>query len=168
MRVLVPLLVLPLAACLQIGTGTGTGTGSGAGSAPPLASAGAPDAGPSGTNCLVDQATQTILCEQIDSCPGVIVDPGAFPGCGFRVGAGSGLDLECLCDTALCPVGVPTTCDQARQLLDAQNELVVCEQQAEGRCVDLLAPDAGGSAACDTACRDECVGAPACLQLCGC
>jgi hypothetical protein len=168
----VPLLVVPLVACMQIGTGTGTGTGSGTtgagGGAAPLA-AGVPagDGGPVGTNCVRDPATQTVLCEQIDTCPGVDVDPGGFPDCGFRLYAGGSLDLECLCGSALCPVGVPTTCDEAKKLLDGQSALLVCQQLADGRCVDSVTPDAGVSR-CDPVCRSECAGDPTCFQLCGC
>jgi hypothetical protein len=161
-------LALPLVACVQIGTGTGTGSDAGNAGGPTLsAPALLPEAGPTGTNCVEDPGTQTILCERIDVCPAVDVDPGAFPDCGFRMRAGSLLDLECFCGSALCPVGVAASCDQATQLLLAQSALVVCEQQAEGRCVELATPDAGGGA-CDKACAADCAGAPSCLQLCGC
>ncbi|HXN30428.1 MAG TPA: hypothetical protein VN894_01145 [Polyangiaceae bacterium] len=158
-------LVLPSVACMQIGTDSSTGSG---GSATPVASgAGASAAAPSGTNCVQDPMTQIVLCEETATCPGVDVDPGAFPNCGFRLNAAASLDLECLCSDALCPVGVPTTCAQAQTLLEGQSALLVCQQQAEGRCIDFVTPDAGGSS-CDPACRDECVGAASCLQLCGC
>jgi hypothetical protein len=159
------LLAAPLMACMQIGTSAGAGPGSGGGST--SVDAGAPDAGPTGTRCFEDPATRTVLCEEIAICPGVAVDPGAFPDCGFRLGAGRSLDLECLCGSALCPVGVPTTCAQANQLLDGQSALLVCQQRAYGLCVELVAPDAGGGT-CDTVCRAECAGTPSCLQLCGC
>jgi len=164
-EILVFVLVLTSAACLQIGTNSGVG--SGGGSAALSAGAGSGNGGPGGTGCIEDSTGQTVLCEQIDTCPGVDVDPGAFPDCGFRLRAGTLLDLECLCGSALCPVGVPTTCDEARKLLDGQSALLVCQQQEEGRCIDFATPDAGGSS-CDPTCRDECAGAASCLQLCGC
>jgi hypothetical protein len=34
--------------------------------------------------------------------------------------------------------------------------------------VELAAPDAGTGSSCDPSCRDECAGAPSCIQLCGC
>jgi hypothetical protein len=159
--------------CLQIGTGTdaGTGNGSGAstGSAPVSSLAADADGGPMGMNCFVDPQTKAALCEQIDKCPGVNVDPGAFPNCGYAMGGGGGrLDLECLCGTSLCPIGVPASCEQAKALLDAQNAITVCGQRDEGRCVELAAPDAGSGSTCDRSCRDECAGAPDCIQLCGC
>jgi hypothetical protein len=165
-RLFLLLFSAPLTACLQIGTGTGS-MDAGGGSASPGSAA--PEGGTGGINCFQDVATQTVLCEQVNGCPGVDVDPGAFPDCGFRLGTGSTLDLECLCGAALCPVGVATSCDQAQRLLAAQSALTVCQQQAEGRCVDLGAPDAGtGTGTCDKACEAECVGTPDCIQLCGC
>jgi hypothetical protein len=158
------LIALPILSCMQIGTDTGAGSGGGS-----LVSAGegSADAGPGGTNCAQDPTSQIVLCEQIDTCPGVDVDPGAFPNCGFRLRDVASLDIECLCGDSLCPVGVPTTCGEAQALLDGQNALLVCQQQAEGRCLEMVTPDAGVSS-CDTVCRDECAGTPSCLQLCGC
>ncbi|MDP9002403.1 MAG: hypothetical protein M3O46_20110 [Myxococcota bacterium] len=172
MRVPGLLLLLPLMACLQLGPGSGLGSvssaGSGDGATTASAVANSTDAGPSGTNCFQDPVSRVILCEQIDLCAGVRVDPGAFPDCGFRMQIGAHLDLECLCGTALCPVGVPTSCDQVKPLLDAQSALVVCGQQAEGRCVDVVATDAGTVGTCDKACAADCTGSPSCIQLCGC
>ncbi len=160
------LIALSTPACVQIGTDPSTG--SGASAVPASLGAGATTAAAAGgTNCVQDPTTHATLCEQMSACPGVDVDQGAFPNCGFRVGSAAPLDLECVCDTSLCPVGVPTTCAQAQALLQGQSALTVCEQLAEGRCVNLAAPDAGSSS-CDPACRDECVGAPGCIQLCGC
>src|SRR5438477_6544137 len=101
MRVQVTLVLLPLVSCLQIGTGTGTGTGTGSGSGgtAPLARMvmgdGGLDGGQVGTNCLPLSGTQTAICEQTSRCPELRVDPGAFPDCGFRARAATGLDLEC-------------------------------------------------------------------------
>jgi hypothetical protein len=179
MRPAIPPLAAFLAGCLQIGTGTGSGTGPGsaADSGTPgtsLPRSAVSDAGPTGSNCFALPGTQAVLCEQVDTCPGLLVDPGAFPDCGFRVRASGGppgggaLDLECLCGTALCPIGVPTTCSEAKQLLLGQTVLGVCIQQDEGRCVELLPADAGQNSACDRSCADSCAGAPSCIQLCGC
>lgn len=163
--------LLALVACVDMTTGTGNGTGTGAG-ADDGGPAPAPSSGPNGAGCFTDSSSQVMLCERIDTCPGVDVDQGAYPGCGFRMGAGSTLDLECICSDALCPVGVATSCPQAEQLLAQQSALLVCQQASEGRCVPLAAPDAGGagggSGSCDQACAAECAGAPSCLQLCGC
>jgi hypothetical protein len=166
MRIPVLLMLLPLASCMQIGTGTGTGSGTGRST--PLAHMTSGDGGPMGTHCFQVPGTQTVLCELLDSCPSVQVDQGAFPDCGFRMNSETRLDLECVCGSALCPVGVPTSCDQARQLLAAQNALIVCEQLAEGRCVEIAPPDAGRGGSCDRACAGTCAGAPGCIQLCGC
>ena len=150
------LVLLPLAACLQISTGTGTGAGTTAGSTSP-ASTESGDGGTGGSGCAEDPQTQIVLCEGIDLCPGVVVDPGVYPNCGFRLHGGSALDLECLCGDELCPVGVPTTCAQAQQLLDGQSSLLVCQQEGQGSCVSLVAPDAGSASPC-AACAAECGG----------
>jgi hypothetical protein len=165
-----------LAGCIQTGLGTGTG---GAGQAATDASAdSAPDAagatGPTGSACLEDPQTGIVLCQQISLCPGVVVDPGSYPNCGFRLNAASPLDLECLCEESLCPIGVPTSCASAEQLLAAQSALVVCLQENEGTCVSLVGAGAGGSgsggaaASACASCAQQCGGTPACFQACGC
>jgi hypothetical protein len=81
-------------------------------------------------------------------------------------------DLECGCGDSLCPIGVPTSCTTAQQLLDQEGSaLIVCEQVSNGTCLPL-AGDAGASSttssSCDKACQSECAGDPDCSQLCGC
>jgi hypothetical protein len=167
--VVVSLLVLPQLACLQqVSTGTGTTDPTATPSAPPSSTAGG--AVPTGSACVADPATQVTLCEETSLCPGVVVDPGALPNCGFQLHAGSVLDLECLCGDAMCPIGVPQTCAQASQLLVSQSSVVVCQQVSNGSCIDLVAPsaDAGASSSCDKQCETECAGEPNCIQLCGC
>jgi hypothetical protein len=162
-------IVACLASCLQVTTASTSPADSGAGAPAPAAQIAAADGGPMGAGCSEDQATQVVLCQSVVACPGVVVDPEAFPDCGFRVRAGAGLDLECLCSGALCPVGVPTTCDQAAALLAAQtSSLLVCAQHAEGRCVETTAPAATAPSSCDRACQSQCAGDPSCFQLCGC
>jgi hypothetical protein len=168
MRVVVLLVLSILASCIQFGTGTGTRPGSEAGAPAPLTHMASAEGGLQGTNCFQVPGTQSALCEQLDSCPDLRVDPGAFPDCGFRVNGDTRLDLECVCDNALCPIGVPTSCDQAKQLLAAQSAIIVCAQLAEGRCLELVPPDAGRGGNCDHACAASCAGAPSCIQLCGC
>jgi hypothetical protein len=168
MRATFPAAFLLSASCLQIGTGTGTDPGTDAGSVPVSSLAAGNDAGFTGENCFADPATQVVLCQTVDACPGAPVDPDLFPNCGYAMRGGSQLDLECLCGTALCPIGVPASCAQAKTLLDAQSAFVVCGQQDEGRCLELVAPEAGPRGMCDPSCRDECAGAPDCIQLCGC
>ncbi len=170
------LVALPLLACLQqVSTGTGTTdpTASGGTSTP---SSSNDTATPAGAGCGTDSQTQITLCEQTSLCPGVVVDPGALPSCGFRIHPGTVIDLECLCDgDQLCPIGIPDTCDQATQLLSSQTAVVVCEQVSEGRCVQVGASDAGSTpspsaaaSTCDKQCESECAGEPDCIQLCGC
>jgi hypothetical protein len=154
-----------LVACLQIGTGAGNGQSGDAGTA---GGAGSPDAGPTGRDCVEDPQAQVVLCEQIDTCPNVTVDPAAYPDCGFRLHDGTMLDLECICDGALCPIGIPTTCDDAKRLLDAQSLLLVCQQLSEGRCVSIAGSDAGSSSSPCSACAAQCGGTPSCFQACGC
>lgn len=137
---------LPLAACLQVGTDTGDGTGTGAvasGSGGGGASSGGTGGATTGSGCTTDPESQITLCEQIANCPGVDVDPGAYPNCGFRLHAASTYDIECWCGDYLCPVGVPVSCTTAGQLLDQQSSsLIVCEQASNGAC--LLPGSDGG------------------------
>jgi hypothetical protein len=155
-----------LASCLQISTDTGDGTSGGTGGATSGASA---PGGGTGVDCVTDPATGVVLCAELSTCPGLSVDPSAFAGCGFRTG-GAAIDLECLCSGSLCPIGVPTTCAQAAQLLTGQTVLQVCQQVAEGLCVPVETPDAGASVApgCDRTCQSQCGAAADCLQICGC
>jgi hypothetical protein len=158
---------IPLVACLQqVSTGTGT-TDPTASTTSTSSSSGAL---PTGTACTDDPQTQVTLCEATSLCPGVVVDPGALPNCGFQLHPGSVLDLECLCGTALCPIGVPQTCAQATQLLASQTSLVVCQQVSNATCIELApaATDAGAASSCDKQCETECSGEPDCIQLCGC
>jgi hypothetical protein len=168
---------LPLTACLQLSTGDGTGSGSGlatsstGGTSSSAASSGGVTA-TSGTGCTTDPQSGITLCEQISNCPGVDVEPGAFPGCGFRLHGTSLYDLECDCSDLLCPMGAPSSCTTAQQLLDQQgSSLAVCEQVSEGTCLSLVG-DGGASSStstsCDKVCESECAGEPDCLQLCGC
>jgi len=153
--------------CLSVSTGTDAGTGSGAG---PVAATGASGSSSmaTGTNCQTDPTGRALLCEQIDLCPSIAVDPGIFPNCGFRLNGASALDIECVCGDSLCPVGTPQTCAEVAQLLGGQSGLVVCEQVSEGRCVALGPVEAGAQSSCTPACQTECAGEPGCLSLCGC
>ncbi len=168
---------LSLGGCLQISTGAGDGgvtsTATDAG-AVMFQEAGV-DAG--GTGCGRDPASGITLCIGLNACPGLTVDQGVFGGCGFRMGGSSPYDLECLCaGGVLCPIGAPTSCTTAAQLLDQeQSALVVCQQASMGGCLSPAASSGGGSgsssgglsAACQT-CVDNCGGTPACYMSCGC
>jgi hypothetical protein len=114
------------------------------------------------------------LCVAISTCPDLVVDTQAMPSCGFRIRGGTA-DLVCACGTALCPMGVFTTCAEAAQLLASQTEQGVCVQLAEGRCTEQgAAPSAapssssGGNSACDRQCLAECGGGAACASVCNC
>jgi hypothetical protein len=157
----------PLASCLQISTDTGDGTSGSTGSSGASGSTAA--SGGTGIDCTTDPATGVVLCAQLSTCAGVSVDPSALAGCGFRTG-GAAIDLECLCSGSLCPIGVPTTCAEAAQMIGAQTVLQVCQQVAAGLCVPVEAPDAGATVApgCDRNCQNQCGSAADCLQLCGC
>jgi hypothetical protein len=124
----------------------------------------------SGTNCTT--ADGITLCEQIANCPGVDVDQGAFPGCGFRLNASSAYDLECGCGDSLCPIGTPVSCATALQLLNQEtSSLNVCQQVDQGTCLSLIGDGGTSSSAsstCDKACEAMCGGNPDCIQLCGC
>ncbi len=178
MRSLVVLLLsLPIVGCMQMDTGTQSGAG-GDGGVPPTSSAGgAIDGGTSGTGCGTDTQTGITLCVQIDACPGVSVDQGTFPECGFR--PGGSLDLECLCPGGvLCPIGVPTSCTEATQLLSQQGSSVqVCQQVSTGTCLPASSGASSGSGsgsssggpspACQS-CVQACGGTPSCYEACGC
>lgn len=151
----------------------GTGGDGGAGSSSSASSASgttSADAGATGSDCITEGQTGATLCTGISTCPGLVVDHDVFPTCGFRPG-GAVLDLECACQTSLCPVGVAKTCDDAKKLLAAQNETTVCTQVNEGRCTGGGAPATASSAqkpTCDKQCASECGGAPGCIAMCGC
>jgi hypothetical protein len=177
MRPIVLALPVSLLACSGISVGTDVGGGSGgtAGSSATsttsssTSSSGSASSG--GVSCSTDPQTGVTLCEQVNACPGLVVDQGAFPGCGFRLGGASKLDLECLCNgDTLCPIGVPTTCTQASQLLNqGQTELLVCQAVDTGGCIQLVGADAGSSSnGCDRACESQCQSDPGCVSLCGC
>lgn len=123
----------------------------------------------SGTGCATDPTSGVTLCEAIAQCPGLVVDQGAFPGCGFRMQAASTYDLECACGDVLCPIGAATSCADAAQLLDqAQSSLSVCQEASSGTCMPLTAGGGGSQGTCDKACESQCAGDPNCIQMCGC
>jgi len=169
-RLLVVLALVPLAACLQLGTPSDAGAGGNAGAAgsSPL-DAGLPPA--LGTQCGVDPSSGITLCLGITSCPTVIVDPDQLPGCGYRI-SGSAIDLECLCNDSLCPVGSAASCGDAKALLAEQSAQSVCAGIAEGRCTVVnpskMNASSNTGASCDKNCRAECSGNPDCIALCGC
>lgn len=175
MRWLALAMGLPVAACLQVGTDTGDGTGTGLTSSSSSGGTSSSSSGggaSTGKNCTTDPGTQITLCEEITNCPSVDVDPGAFPNCGFRLHAASTYDVECWCGDYLCPIGAPTSCTTAGQLLDQQgSSLIVCQQASSGSCL-LPGTDGGSgsssSSSCDKACEAQCGGDPGCIQLCGC
>jgi len=152
------------------GGGSGSGSSSGSSSGGDGGSTGSGTHGAqSGTGCATDATSGITLCEAIDACPGIAVDQGAYPGCGWRMSAASLYDLECACGDALCPIGTPTSCADAQQLLDqSQSSVLVCQQASEGTCIPL-APSSGGTpSGCDKSCESQCAGEPGCIQLCGC
>jgi len=113
--------------------------------------------------------TGIALCAGISSCPSVPVDTDQYPGCGYRI-SGNAIDLECLCNDALCPIGLAASCADAKALLADQSALGVCARIAEGRCTPLASTTASSTSSsnCDKACRSECSGEPGCITLCGC
>ena len=113
--------------------------------------------------CVVDPLSHATLCRGIALCPGLAIDPDRFPDCGFRTGAGL-IDIECVCDNYLCPLGTTLTCAQARDLLASQFQIFACTQVSEGRC----APRRIGATSCDEMCWAACADAPGCQRDCGC
>lgn len=164
------------AACLMPTT-SGTDAGSG-----PKVDTGAPLPGmPTGTGCGTDPTTGVTLCTGTTECPGVVFDSTVFPGCGFYI-SGEALDLECLCASYLCPVGLATTCAAAASLLQSTNEGTVCASVSTNGCSQVpttggaggsggtagTGPADGGGSGCDHVCESMCAGEPDCIQLCGC
>jgi hypothetical protein len=164
-----------LVACSDLGLSTGTGSSGGGGSTG-AASTGTSttsgaSAGGGGVACATDPQTGITLCEGLNACAGLQVDQGAFPNCGFRLHGAGPIDLECLCNgSTLCPIGAPTTCSDAAQLLGQQGSaLTVCQQIDQGGCLDLGADGgAASSGSCDRACESQCQSDPGCISLCGC
>ncbi len=89
-----------------------------------------------GAGCTDDLGGGIKLCTYISVCPTLGVDHDLYPNCGFRI-RGAVIDLECVCQGMLCPMGAPTTCTQAAQLMTNQNEIQICLQVDEGRCTKL-------------------------------
>ena len=104
------------------------------------------DSGIVGAGCGTEQSSGAQLCIATSQCPDVVVDTQAMPGCGFRI-RGAAVDLVCACGTAICPMGVFSTCAEAVQLLANQTEQGVCVQVAEGRCMESTSAAAAAAAA---------------------
>lgn len=156
-----------LTACIGINTGSSTDAGAAAATATATdASASTPDAA-KGIDCIVEQTTGATICSVNTLCPSVAIDHDQFPNCGFRVKGGT-LDIECACNGSLCPLGVPSTCAQAAQMLMTQTEATVCAQVSDGRCTDGNPVTPMGTGTCDKTCAGECGGDPNCLVGCGC
>lgn len=151
--------------------GGGDAGASGDGSA--SSSAAIVEAGVVGGGCGIEQKSGLQLCIATSMCPNVVVDTQSMPSCGFRV-RGNAVDLICVCGSAICPMGIFTTCAEAAQLLANQTEQGVCVQVAEGRCVDTGASSSssssssGGNPACDKKCMSDCGGGAACASICNC
>jgi len=145
--------------------------GTGGSSAGAAGTSGTDAGAPTGVNCGTDPASGVTLCLGLSSCPHVLVDSDQLPGCGYRVN-GNTIDLECLCNDSLCPVGSAASCDDAKALLQDQTAQGVCAGIAEGRCtiVSQSVQNGGSNSAssCDKSCRSDCSGDPACIRLCGC
>ena len=83
--------------------------------------------------CVFDSAAQVTLCTTSSACPALRIDHDLYPNCGFRYPS-TAIDVECVCDDSLCPLGAALDCAQAAALLDSQSELLTCIQRNEGRC----------------------------------
>jgi hypothetical protein len=158
--------------CEELGQALGADAGADAAPAP---STGADAGAVVGGGCGFESNTGAQLCAATSKCPDVVVDTQAMPSCGFRV-RGVAVDLVCACGTALCPMGVFATCEEAKQLLASQTEQGVCVQLAEGRCIDTAttsssssgSPSGGSNPACDPQCVRDCGGGAACASVCNC
>ena len=133
-----------------------------AGSAPIVGSSVHP--GPSGAIC--NQITETYaLCEDLSTCPGVGIDPNAFPDCGYSI-HNDLIDPECLCYGYACPMGAPQNCgDMAALLVSGVSQRGICENVLAGHCRDL---GADGTPSDCQICKDNCYGIQTCIWACGC
>jgi hypothetical protein len=143
------------------------GTGSDAGAAAASSSEAGSDVTATGAYCGRDPESGATLCSAISLCPSLVIDPDAWPGCGYRVN-GAVIDMECACSGALCPIGVAPSCAAAAQLLGGQTQPQVCLQVGDGRCVTPAPSGAGTTSSCDRDCAAQCGGDPSCVQICGC
>jgi hypothetical protein len=171
-----PILALPFAlgllACIQqpaTGADGGVTTDGGEGA---LVDGGAAGPQAQGLDCITEPSTGLKICTGISVCPKVLVDHDVYPNCGFRI-RGTALDLECACSGQICPLGTPSTCDQAATMLQNQTEAIVCQQINEGRCAagtptETTGSTSSGGSSCDKACAGECAGDVNCVRLCGC
>lgn len=165
----------PLGGCIHAAGDSGSATGaspSGDGGGSGLVDGGAAGPTAQGADCIVDPTSGVHICSAISICPRVVVNHDVYPNCGWRI-HGQALDLECACSGMVCPIGSPTTCDQAAKLLADQSELQVCQQVSESRCTagPASSSSSGGTpptSGCDATCAAECHNAPSCLRLCGC
>ena len=110
-------------------SGGGAGTRADGGASGGDASA---DASGVGVACGRDAQTGLTLCSGVSTCPNLLLDPDAFPSCGFVPGT---LVLECLCaGESVCSMGKPKTCAEAKSLIASSNVLLVCAQVSDGVC----------------------------------
>jgi hypothetical protein len=167
MRRFAPLIALSLVGCLDFSIGGKGDAGTVDGSATKTDATTTADASTTtGISCGQDPQTGETLCLGLSTCPGLTVDQNEFPGCGFRVTGGSTVDLECACSGYVCPIGIATSCAQAKSLLASQTFAGVCVQVSEGRCTSGNAKAPPNN--CDKTCASQCGGDPTCLQGCGC
>jgi hypothetical protein len=152
--------------------GTGGDAGDEGGTAGPLADGGAAGPQAQGSDCITEPSTGAQICTGLSICPKIVIDHDIYPNCGFRI-RGTAIDVECACSGSICPLGTPSTCDQAQALLNGQTEALVCQQINEGRCVagtpttPPTSSSSGGNT-CDKGCLADCAGDPNCARLCGC
>lgn len=117
--------------CIQLGVGEGGGRGSAGDGADGTTADGGEDA-MTGVACGKDPATGVVLCAGVSGCPGLLVDQEQFPNCGFRPGT---LDLQCLCNEELCPMGsLAKTCAEAKYQLAEGSQPITCSQLGSGTC----------------------------------
>lgn len=152
-------LLLFSTACLEIGVVDQTDAGADAGP-----QNGQDASTPVALDCARDERSGVEICTAVSACPDVWVERDRFPHCGFRPRAGV-IDLVCLCDDFVCSMGMASTCEQARALLQSQTELGVCMQVHEGRCLDTQSQNPPSSN-CDPTCISECAGNPTCYEFC--
>lgn len=149
----------------SLGTGTQTTAGSDIGSSDASA-----EASVIGGGCGTESNTNAQLCIATTMCPDVVVDTQATPHCGFRI-RGAAVDLVCGCGSAICPMGIFSSCEEAQTLLDTQTEQDVCAQISAGRCTETGAsttPTDPTPSTCDRACLKDCGGGAACAAVCNC
>jgi hypothetical protein len=167
---------------LVSGGPTGTGGSSSLDAAAPAVDA-------SSLACFTEPTSGLVLCARTPGCD-FLLDRSLFPNCGF-IPSSTGLDLECVCQTAaastsqpsttfgpqVCPIIAMATCDGViAAVRNTPNQDAICNSpptatMGTSNCRDpnsIVQSGTGGTANCSQACLQQCAGSldPQCMTNC--